>query len=155
MAETAAAEHFEPPEGLGARGARLWRDLAGSTMTDAAARVVLEEACRCADRLEQMNGIIAGKGVLQLMHLRSMFELDTEDQRSFTMTVDGVMAEARQQQSTLRQLLAAVTPAAPTGARKPTPAGGEQPRGSFLDRLAQREADGRPTPPRRAGTRGG
>lgn len=61
------------------------------------------EACRTADRLDQLNDIIAGKGVLQLMHFRSMFEDD--DERNLKMTVDAVLGEARMQAAGLKALL--------------------------------------------------
>ena len=52
--------------------------------------------------------MITGKGVLRLMHFRSMFQLDDGDTRNIVLTVDGALSEARQQANVLKQLLAAL-----------------------------------------------
>lgn len=90
------------------RGKRLWDEITEVHELSPEQRVVLEEACRCADRLDQLDGIIAGRGVLELLRLRHMDGQDTEDERHIVMTVDGVLAEARQQQTVFKQLLAAL-----------------------------------------------
>lgn len=89
------------------------------------------EACRLADRLDKLDDVIAGKGVLQLMHFRSMF--DTEDERHLTMTVDHVLAEARQYALALQRVLE--SPAL----KKSAEAKGASP----IDALAARRADRR------------
>ena len=61
------------------------------------------EACRCADRLEDLNEVIAGRGVLQLLRFRTRTEAD--DERRIEVVFDDVLAEARQQQMTLKQIL--------------------------------------------------
>lgn len=45
------------PVGLGARGRRLWRELA-TAATPPAQRVLMEEACRIADRLERLDALL-------------------------------------------------------------------------------------------------
>lgn len=87
------------------RGAKLWTEITEAHDLDATQRIILEEACRCADRLDQLDDIIAGKGVLQLLHFRHMVERDSDDERHIVMTVDGALSEARQQQNVLKQLL--------------------------------------------------
>lgn len=92
------------PAGLADRGTALWaalaevRDLAGGNAT------LAEEACRIADRLDGLDDVIRGKGVLKLMHFRSM--LGNNDPRHIILSVDEVFAEARQQANTLRQIVA-------------------------------------------------
>lgn len=94
------------PETFAPRGAALWlaleagRDLTGGNFALAV------EACRIADRLDGLDRVIQGKGVLNLMHFRSLFDLDDDDKRHFEMKVDGVFAEARQQANILRQIVA-------------------------------------------------
>lgn len=87
------------------RGQRLYDDICEAHELTPDQKVILEEAARCADRLDQLDDIIAGKGVLQLLHFRHMTDRDDQDRRYIEMTVDGVLAEARQQQNILKQLL--------------------------------------------------
>lgn len=76
------------------RGARLWAQITEAHDLDPAQMVLLEEACRCADRLDVLDGRIAGGD-------------------------DAAMAEARQQQNVMKQLLVALRlPDAATG-KKP------------------------------------
>lgn len=96
------------PRGLRVRGKRLWTGLNEGVTLDAAQVEIATEACRIADRLEQLNDVITGKGVLRLMHFRSMFQLDDGDTRNIVLTVDGALSEARQQANVLKQLLAAL-----------------------------------------------
>jgi hypothetical protein len=81
-------------EPFGERGQRLHDDLLRVKAYNPAEMVLVVEVCRMADRLEQLDGIIHGKGVINLMHLRHM----GDDESEITMTVDGVLAEARQLQ---------------------------------------------------------
>jgi hypothetical protein len=87
---------------FGPRGSALWEFL-GQSSEFSSAGVLAVEACRLADRLDKLDEVIAGKGVLQLMHFRSMFEDD--DERHLTMTVDHVLAEARQYALALQRVL--------------------------------------------------
>ncbi|MFB7798945.1 hypothetical protein [Isoptericola sp. NPDC056134] len=107
------------PEPKRGRGQKLWDEITEAhPVLGPEQRVILEEACRCADRLDQLDDIIAGRGVLELLHFRSMFEMDDEDERHIVMTVDGVLAEARQQQNVMKQLLVSLRlPDAATGQR--------------------------------------
>jgi hypothetical protein len=97
------------PSTLAARGKKLWREIVKDHEIDAVQRVTLEEACRCADRLEELDEIIRGKGVGQLMRFRLNLgeELDNPESK-ITITIDGVLAEARQQQNVFKQLLVAL-----------------------------------------------
>lgn len=92
------------PAGLGERGSGLWLALHAGGKFDAAGEALVVEACRLADRLDQLDDVISGKGVLQLLRFRSLF--DSDDERHLVMTVDGVLGEARQQANTLRQIVA-------------------------------------------------
>lgn len=70
--------------------------------TDARTLGLLIEAGRIADRLDDLDKIIAGKGVLDLLRFRLV---DLEG-RVAEVKFDGVLAEARQQASAFKALLA-------------------------------------------------
>jgi len=91
------------PEGLGKAGSALWRDLDDGFGIGPGAHTLALEACRCADRLDDLNEVIAGRGVLQLLRFRT--RTDDEDERRIEVFFDDVLAEARQQQMTLKQIL--------------------------------------------------
>jgi hypothetical protein len=114
----------ETPDGLGDRGRKLWADITELHELDPVQAVTLVEACRTADRLEQLDQIIAGKGVLRLLHFRHMVERDSDDERHLVMTVDGVLSEVRQQQTVLKQLLAALRLPDGVSGKRPQQRGG-------------------------------
>lgn len=95
-------EAGEVPVGLGFRGGDMWTSLTDGRQWDAAWEVLILEACRIADRLEQLNDVIAGKGVLKLMHFRHVV---TGEETKIEMTVDAVLMEAREQAGALRQII--------------------------------------------------
>lgn len=73
----------------------------GAAAADPAVEVVVDEACRIIDRLAELDGIITGKTEwIQLMHFRVSPSGD-----SVRVTIDGVLAEARQQAAVLDRLL--------------------------------------------------
>lgn len=117
-----------PPAGLGPRGRRLWRDITGEHQLDAMQRVLLEEACRAASRLDILDQLLRGEVDVwaTLVH-----DLRTED---YELKIDGAMAEARQQQNILKQLLASL--------RLPDEASGKRPqqRGAARGAYGQRGA---------------
>ncbi|MEV6791258.1 hypothetical protein AB0M87_04485 [Streptomyces sp. NPDC051320] len=84
------------PVGLGERGQRMWRESLGSWSLTPAHLVLLEEACRTADRLDLLNAII----------LRSSAEVNS-GAAEFAV-IAGQLAEVRQQSSTLKTLLAEI-----------------------------------------------
>lgn len=98
------------PLGLHARGSTLWEALAHAEGT--ALGVLALEACRAADRLDELDSIIAGKGVLKLMQFR-VGEIDDLGAVAVTVGFNNVLAEARQQQANLRSLLDTLLKAAP------------------------------------------
>lgn len=90
------------PDGLGERGSSMWVSLTEGREWDAAWEVLVLEACRIADRLDGLNEVIEGKGVLRLMHFRHLI---TGDESKIEMTVDAVLMEAREQAGALRQIV--------------------------------------------------
>ena len=93
------------PDGLGAGGAALWAAL-GRTAGQPDGVLALE-ACRAVDRLEELDRVIHGQGVLELMRFRVPHACAEDDTGAVTVEVkfDSVLAEARQQQNVLRQIL--------------------------------------------------
>lgn len=77
------------------------RKLIGSS-TDPRTAGLLVEAARIADRLDDLDRIIAGKGVLDLLR----FRLVDHEGRVAEVKFDGVLAEARQQASAFKAILA-------------------------------------------------
>lgn len=123
------------PAGLGERGMALWTSL-GQVESTAAGAIALE-ACRAADRLDELDNIIQGKGVLNLMQFRVLNREKSDDDLNINVKVEfsSVLAEARQQQLALRQLLASALVSAPA-----KPAEKPETKGSALDELAARRS---------------
>lgn len=86
----------EEPAGLGERGRRMWRESLAIWSLTPAHLVLLEEACRIADRLEMLNTII----------LRGSVGVNT-DAAQFA-DISGLLAESRQQSAALKALLAEI-----------------------------------------------
>lgn len=114
------------PSGLGDRGVEIWKALKnGEPARDA----LVLEAARVADRLEDLDRIIQGDGVLELMRFR--LDFPESDGEPFTVEVkfQSVLAEARQQQLAFAGLIDKIqkfslTATAPKGhENKPLPAG--------------------------------
>jgi hypothetical protein len=89
---------------------------------------LLVEAARIADRLDDIDAIIAGNGVLDLLR----FRLVDDEGRVAEVKFDNVMSEARQQAMAFRAILAQL------GAEKFE--AGAKAGGSILDQLAERRA---------------
>lgn len=90
-------ESLSPPD-LADRGAGLWLEVTKAGQLDAAGRVLLHEACRVTDRLEQLARILAGDADVWA-------RIETERGGDLVLAIDDAMTEARQQQTTLRLLL--------------------------------------------------
>lgn len=96
----------DAPDGLQARGRALWAALGEVENTPGG--VLALEACRAADRLDELDSIIAGKGVLELMRFRVMGNStgrDEDEPMHVKVHFDNALGEARQQQNNLRQML--------------------------------------------------
>jgi hypothetical protein len=121
----------EPHAGFGPRGARLWRDMgADKAGFSPAELVLLEEACRLADRLDRLDDFLCGR---QDAWLR--FHARNEDGTIVRVVVDRALSEARQQADTLRSIVADLLKKA--GGRV-----SEEPaKESILDELARRRTD--------------
>lgn len=85
----------------------MWDALEGE-IASPGHRVLLEEACRVADRLDRIDGILAAR-----RDWIRISTLDLGENVKVRITLDGVLAEARQQQLALRALVAEVQSARP------------------------------------------
>ncbi|MGX4657092.1 hypothetical protein ACWCHM_26085 [Micromonospora sp. SCSIO 07396] len=106
----------DAPE-LGSRGLRLWQQVAAEPgELKPSERVLLEEACRVADRLDVIDRILRGDEDAW-MRLHSA----NDDGSIVKVVLNQALAEARQQQIALKTLLAEL--------RQSRSAGGKQPAG--------------------------
>lgn len=87
------------PEGLGPRGAALWEELAKLKL-DAGRRVLAEEMCRVADRMETLDKILQGDGEVWAYLVTDLFTEET------SLKINGAVSEARAQQDNYRKMLA-------------------------------------------------
>ena len=118
---------------LGAKGQALFDALSGAVVKHKAATdSLILEACRAVDRLADLDDVIDGKGVLDLLR----FRLADEEGRVAEVKFDGVLAEARQQQTTLSNLMKAILP-------NLDPAAGVAKERDILDEITQRRASRR------------
>lgn len=103
--------------------------------SDEARHALAVEAGRIVDRLDELDRIIQGKGVLELMRFRVLDAYDDGDSKQITVHVkfDSVLGEARQQANALRQVLVSLGLSA-VAVEKPAE------RSSVLDELAKRRA---------------
>jgi hypothetical protein len=128
---TPSGQGLPPAPRLRARGRWLWRELVENGNPGPAERVLIAEACRLADRLDRLDAISNGKDRAWLQIADDLSALADSDGR-VEIVVDKVLGEARQQQTTLKQILGELRQAS-SGA-----APAAQPGGSFLDQLAAR-----------------
>ena len=105
------------PSGLGERGSALWTAMATG---DVPRNALVLEAARLADRLDELDSIIQGKGVLNLMIFRLDFPEGDDEPLSVEVKFQNVLAEARQQATALAGILTKLAPA--ESATKPQPA---------------------------------
>lgn len=86
---------------MGPRGERLWAAYCRET-DGQRGLVLLEEACRTADRLDKLDELLRGDADVWC---RLVHDLRTED---YELRIDSALIEARQQANALRQLIAAL-----------------------------------------------
>lgn len=132
------------PTGLKARGRKLWSDiLSGYDLAEKPAELVmLEEACRIADRLEVLDEILRGDAEVWA---RLIHRVNTDD---YELKIDSALSEARQQANQLKQLIAALRLPDEQSGKRPQQRGGA--RGAYqssgsgsvssLDRARERAA---------------
>jgi hypothetical protein len=129
---TPSGQGLPPAPRLRARGRWFWQELVENGKPGPAERVLIEEICRLLDRLDRLDAISNGRDRAWLEIVEDLGSVLGADGQ-VKIVVDGVLSEVRQQQTTLKQLIAELRQAA-AGAVPTSGQGG----GSFLDQLAAR-----------------
>lgn len=119
---------------FGPRGQAMYANLTVGREFDAAWQVLIEEACRIADRLERLDALLGGD-VDSWARIERKFR---GSDRIIELVFDDALAEARQQANTLRQIITSLKLGQAT----------EKTDGavSALDQLAAKRADRRSAP---------
>ena len=99
---------MDVPAGLGERGAALWQSM---STNDVPRNALVLEAARLADRLDELDNIIQGKGVLNLMQFRLDFPEGDDEPYTVEVKFQTPLAEARQQAIALSTILSKLAPA--------------------------------------------
>ncbi|MFI7678553.1 hypothetical protein [Actinophytocola sp. NPDC049390] len=89
----------------GTRGARLWRQMNEGAGLAPPQVVLLEEACRMADRLDQLDAMLADPR-------KSWLRLDLNDGGEISVIVDKLLSETRMQETALKGIVAELRQAA-------------------------------------------
>ena len=131
---------MDVPPGLGERGSAIWQAMATA---DIPRNALVLEAARTADRLDELDNIIQGKGVLNLMQFRTHLWEDDGEDRNVHVEVKfaAPLAEARQQAAALANILTKLSPAdskASAAPPVPVPAADLPDNVSPLQRLAKK-----------------
>ncbi|AEA27912.1 hypothetical protein Psed_5785 [Pseudonocardia dioxanivorans CB1190] len=96
----------------GDRGRELWEAMDRGAGLSPLHRVLLEEACRMADRLDRLHGALDDK--------RTWLRFDVDEGGEVVVVVDGLLAELRQQTTAMRGVAAELRAAgAAKGSGKP------------------------------------
>lgn len=129
------------PLSLGHRGSELWRGLSEG-VTDVGRLALITEASRLADRLDELDNIIQGKGVLNLMQFRvlsSEMQDDAVKEVNVEVKFQNVLSEARQQALALATVLKSLGPAE-AGAASSADAPVATPLDGLMKKIAERQA---------------
>lgn len=116
--------------GLGERGQRLWEQMTAAGELPPGHLVLLEEACRIADRLDVLDGII-----------RRWTEPTDEDEGG-SGDISGLLAESRQQATALKGIIAEIRQVQKASGA-PSPKSGGKAGGSGVSDLSAKIAERR------------
>lgn len=128
---------MDVPAGLGERGLSIWAAMATA---DVPRNALVLEAARLADRLDELDNIIQGKGVLNLMVFRLDMESGEDGEYNVEVKFQNVFSEARQQAIAFSTILTKLAPAESAAKSTPQPAPATLPANvSPLQRLMQKQ----------------
>ncbi len=117
------------PSGLAAKGRKLWKDVTSTHTLAAPELVLLEEACRIADRLDKLDALLSGE-VEHWVDLRAIKGCE----EAVEIHIDSALSEARQQANVLKQLIASLRLPDDATGKKPQQRGGA--RGSYAPKAS-------------------
>lgn len=103
---------------MASKGRRLWRELCELYDFDPAERVLLEEACRIADRLDRLEAALTG-GEREWLRFQVR-----DDGAEVRVVIDSALSEARQQANVLKQIVAALRIPDDESGKRPQQRGG-------------------------------
>lgn len=127
------------PKGLAPRGRKMWRDLTAERTWDSAGLILLAEACRLADRLEKLDGLLRG----DVGEWATIIDQYRNGDREVFLEIDASLTEARQMQTALLGILTKLG----LGKSAAVKAGGPSKADQLAERRAKRvAAASRPTP---------
>lgn len=134
-----ATDSPEPPPGLGSRGRRLWAQATDDEELTPGHLVLLEEACRCADRLDDLDRLLR-----EVSDGSGADSEESEGRDGALRMMTGLLAEARAQQTALRGIVAELRQGQrAVGGGKSPAAAPEATGGSDVSDLTARIADRR------------
>lgn len=99
----------EPPKGLRAWGRQLWEKVTESTGFDHAGYYILAEACRTADIIERLSGMLNSNSTewVQISEDAVQYAMvEGENVATVNLVVNPIMGEIRQQRMAFRTLMA-------------------------------------------------
>lgn len=114
--ETSLPVGVTPPEGLASRGSSLWRDVTTGASLGPLEATMLAEACRIADRLEQLDRQLRGEDWLR-------FHARDDAGTQIDVYVDKVLSEAREQATAFKGIWSELKKT--LGQSKPAKGGGK------------------------------
>jgi hypothetical protein len=120
------------PEPQSSRGRALWDEMADK-LPGALHRDLLTEACRLADRLDRMDGLLRGDRAAWAV-LRIGERFNDDDLYEVTVIISSVVQEARQHAMALRSIVSELRMAMREAARTAKPAAEDEP-GDAIDGL--------------------
>lgn len=89
------------PAGLAERGSAFWADLTADRSWDAAGLVLVAEACRIVDRLEQLDRLLR-RDISEWVVIVDEY---ASGRKEIRLEINDALSEARQQQGSLLQVL--------------------------------------------------
>lgn len=95
----------QPPAYLRAKGTAMWKDVVRAYDLTPAALVLLGEACRTADRLERIAAALSSRSSLWFELEPALEDAGLDGKEDWNVVVNGMIGEARQLQTALRQTL--------------------------------------------------
>lgn len=129
-----------PPRDLRTRGQAIWAAYAADTL-DAPSRALVQEAARCADTLDKLDALLAGRR-------DAWVKLVFDEMGNVELSVDKVLNERRMYQLAFMQQMNAIRAAGIKVVAAPAVQGQPQGRGGLIDEL-KRKRDQRESEPAR------